>query len=353
MDLIQFLSRQKYQVIKPYIIACATVSLTACASTAPIAATEPTVVEPKVEPVAIKAELPEVEPLPLNAELVYYVLTAEIAGQRGEIGVATELYNNAATSIDSPALASRSTEVANFTRDKSRINRALNRWLEVDPDNAEVYVMQAPFLIMQNDFDGLTASINKSIRLAPDKKAIILAQVADALSELADAEFGLKTLKYTEVYLQQDPEALFIYARLAAHYKQYQQALTDINKVLALDTDREDGLILKAQLLQRLNKGNEALKVLKKPASQPSVSDDMLFAYAKLLGENGKTDQAREAFQKLNAKLPNNQEILFALGLLALEEKDGKAAKTYFSQLISMGDQGKQASYFMVCIRTH
>ncbi len=39
--------------------------------------------------------------------------------------------------------------------------------------------------------------------------------------------------------------------------------------------------------------------------------------------------------------------MIFALGLLALERYDGETAKSYFSQLLQMGDAGGQASYFM------
>jgi tetratricopeptide (TPR) repeat protein len=343
MDLLQLLWQKKYQMLKPYLLVCAAISLTACASTAPVQPIEQAVNQLEKAPV----EAEEVEPLPLNSELVYYVLTAELAGQRGEISVATELYNKAASTIDSPALASRSTQVANFTRDKARINRALKRWLEVEPDNAEIYIMQAPFLIMNGDFDNLIQSTNKSVSLAPEKTKLILAKVADNLSELAPSENGLNVLQSIDAYKENNPDALFIYARLAAHYKQYELALPDIEKVLAQQVEREDALILKAEILQRQGKGSEALAVLKRPNSKHEASDDLLFAYAKLLGENGKTAEARELFEQLHAKLPKNEEILFALGLLGLEEKDGEVAKSYFSKLILMGDLGKQAAYFM------
>jgi len=343
MGLLQLLWQKKGQVLQPYLSVCVAISLTACASTAPVQPIEQGINQLEKSPV----EVAEVEPLPLNSELVYYVLTAELAGQRGEISVATELYNKAALTIDSPALASRSTQVANFTRDKTRINRALKRWLEVEPDNAEIYIMQTPFLIMSGDFDGLIQSTNKALNLAPEKNRLILAKIADNLSELAPSEDGLRVLKSIEAYKENNSDALFIYARLAAYYQQYELALPDIEKVLAQQIEREDVLILKAEILQRQGKGSEALAVLKKPGSRREASDDVLFAYAKLLGENSKTAEAKDIFEQLHAKLPKNEEVIFALGLLGLEEKDGEVAKSYFSQLILLDDPGKQAAYFM------
>ncbi len=351
MDLLQLLWKTTNQALRPCLLFCTAISLTACAVSSPVQKEGGTEVLPQKQ-AEILTPVSEPEPekeetLPLNTELVYYILTAELAGQRGEISVATELYNKAAMSVDSPALASRSAQVANFTRDSARINRALERWLEVDPDNAQVYIMHTPFLIMQGDYDGVVKSVNTAIRLAPEKSKLILAQVADNLSELAPQQQALGVLEGLDLYKQQDSEALFIYARLAAYFKQYEPALVAIDSVLSKQADREDALILKSEILQRQGKGADALRVLKNLASKNGASQDLRFAYAKLLGENNQTVQARKIFEQLNAELPHNEEVLFALGLLALEEKDGELAKTYFRQLISMGDPGKQAAYFM------
>jgi len=347
MDLLQLLWQKKYQVIKPSLLLSAAISLTACAGMEPAASTETTASQPEVEAVSAEVKPPEVEPLPFNSELVYYVLTAELAGQRGEIGVATELYNKAAMSIDSPALASRSAEVANYTRDKARISRALDRWEQVDPNNASVYIMQAPFLIMKNDKDGFVKAVDAAVRLEPEKSQLILTQVTEDLSKFAKPEFGLPALQRLELYTQDDPDALFSYAKLATYYQQYEPALSNLNQLLELQKNREDALILKAEVLQRQGKSEEALNVLKKPASKSGASDDLLFAYAKLLGQNGKTEESRIIFEQLNEKLPKNEEILFALGLIGLEEKQSDVAKQYFTQLIALGDRGKQAAYFM------
>jgi len=324
----------------------AIIFLSACAATVPIAE-ETSAIEPVIETELVVEEPAVVEPLPLTSELVYYILMAEVAGQRGEIGVAAELYNKAASAVDSPAVASRSTQIANFTRDKARINRALKRWVEVDPTDADVHIMQAPFKMMEGDLDAVIESVNTALSLSPEKSPQFLAKIADNLSELVSPEQALSVMQQLELYKQQDAEALFVYARLTQFYKQYDKALTAVELVLEKQPERESAHILKAEVLQRLGQGKVALAVLKQAAVKEGASDELRFSYAKLLGENNKTDQARGIFEQLHAEKPNNEEILFALGLLALEEKDGKQAKVYFSQLVTLGDGGKQASYFM------
>lgn len=346
MDLSQLGLKSVFDIVRGSLVFGAVVVLSACASTADLVEQDD-VSTTSVESVPSEVEPELVPPLPLTSELVYYILTAEVAGQRGDVGLAAELYNKAANSIESPALAGRSTQIANYTRDKGRINRALKRWIEVDPTDADVYIMQAPFLMIQNDFEGVVRSVDTALDLAPEKRLQYLAQIADNLSEFAKPERALSVMEKFKLYQQQDIEALFVYGRLAEFFKQYDKALVAVEAVLAEQAEREDALILKAQVLQRLGQGHKAITLLKSKAAQDDASDNLLFSFAKLLGENNKSEQARTIFERLLANKPGNEEILFALGLLALEEKNGKQAKHYFKQLVTLGDSGKQASYFM------
>jgi len=285
--------------------------------------------------------------LPLTPELMYYILTAEVAGQRGEIGAAVDLYQRAADMVDSAKLASRSAQVASLSRDQERISRALDRWVEVAPDEADVYVMRAPFLMLQQDFDGVVEAINKALALEPDKADQYLARISENLTEVAPPEQALETIQKLDLYQQKDPAARFAYARLAAFYKKNDLALTELTPLLEADPHNEDYLVLKADILQRMDRAEEGLKLIAKAAKRKDASDELRFTYGKLLGDSGDTEKAREVFDELHVENPTNRDVLFALGLLALEDKNGQEAKSYFSQLLKQGDPTQQAAYFM------
>lgn len=285
--------------------------------------------------------------LPFSPELMYYILSAEVAGQRGEVGIAVDLYDRAAEMVDSPELAKRSAQVATLSRDKQRINRAVKRWIEVEPDNADAYMMQAPFLLLNNDFDGAVKSINKALALAPEKKKEYLVRISENLVEVAKPEQALALIQQLDLYQQNDPQAHFAYARLAFFYKRYDTALSEIEPLLKADPHNEEFLVLKADTLQRMGRSDEALKLISSAAKRDEASHDLRFTYGKLLGENGESEKAREVFESLLADDPENRDVLFALGLLALEDKDGKLAKSYFTELLKVGDPTYQAAYFM------
>ena len=353
MDLLQLQWKRLVWIIQRGTLLVMALSLASCAIT-PAQETETAIVEEPKEIVAIEPIEPALEPeeeledLPLTAELVYYILTAEIAGQRGEMGVAVDLYHKAATEIDSPALAGRSAQVAVFTRDQQRISRALKRWAEVDPNDADVYVMQAPLLMIQGDYDSAVKAIDAALELAsPEDARTFLARIAEQLTELVKAEQALKIFRQLKQYQANDVDVIFAYAKLEAFYKSYADGLKAVDVVLEQQPKREEALVLKAEILQRTGKGDVALAMLAKAVMADDISDDLRFSYAKSLGENGKTQQSRQVFEQLHQANPNSDEVVFALGLLALEEKDGATAKKFFSQLVKQGDRGKQAAYFM------
>lgn len=353
MDSMQSFWKNAGDLLKRVGIIGMPLFLLACASTPTQQAVSPDKDPAKSEATEAQVEIPSQpqntaeETLPLTPELMYYILTAEVAGQRGEIGAAVDLYHRASEMIDSPKLASRSAQVASASRDKSRINRALERWVEVAPDEADVYIMRAPFMMLEQDYDGVVTATNKALSLEPQKAAQYLTRLSESLTEVATPEQALSTIEKLDVYQQNDPAAHFAYARLAAFYQQYEEALETLSPLLNADPHNEDYLILKADILQRLDRADEGLKLIAKAAKRKDASNELRFTYGKLLGDSGDTEKAQAVFDALHAENPTNRDVLFALGLLALENKNGQDAKSYFSQLLKQGDPSQQATYFM------
>ena len=302
------------------------------------------------KPISSVDEETTAEPLPLTPELVYYILTAEIAGQRGELGIAIDLYQRAAELADSPGLASRAAQVATYSRDQELIYQSLERWAEVSPDDANVYMMRVPFLLMQRDFAGVVQTVNRALELAPEEAENYLNNLTGNLSELGDPDQALLMMRQLDSYQAGMNEARFSYARLATFFRQYHIAEPEIDALLKQDVadfQREELLILKAEILQRTDRSDQAIKLIADAAKKPDASSDLRFIYGKLLGENGYSAEAQEVFEDLYLENPKNPDTVFALGLLALEQQDGELAKVYFSDLLKMGDNGRQAAYFM------
>tara|TARA_R110002111_G_scaffold67411_1_gene109571 strand:- start:1630 stop:3453 length:1824 start_codon:yes stop_codon:yes gene_type:complete len=347
MNLSQLL-RQKLSRSKRYSMLLSSLVLLSGCTTMPADTVIPSQqnVASQAETTPDKVKVPA-ETIPLTAELTYLILTAEVANQRGDPIGAAELYNRAAGMIDSPKLASRSTQMANFTRDQRRIDRALNRWVEVDPNDADIYLLKAPFLMLQGKYNDVAPAVNKALALSPEHTEAYLTRLTDNLSKIVKADPALDIMRQLNLVQQQDPYALYQYSRLAAYYQQYDEALPTIETVVEKNADFPDALILKAKILQRLERPDEALRTLKKAAHQKDASRQLRFTYAQLLGENNHVEASRHFFEKLYAERDDEPDVVFALGVIALEQKQGEKAKTYFNRLLDLGDPGQQAAYFL------
>ncbi len=343
MDLSQVIE-QKLSLSKRFGWLVSGLLLTACSTVPHPPQAQISDVTPEVETEQIVEEVPS---LPLTAELTYLVLTAEVAKQRGDIFGAADLYQRAAETIDSPNLASRSTQIANLTRDGQRIDKALNRWSEVDPDDANIYFLKVPFLLIQGNYNDVPSAVNKALELEPEKASFFLERLTENMGKLANAEPALQIMSQLDVVQQQQPEALYQYARLAAHYLQNDLALSTLDQVLQAQPGHEGALILKAKMWQQAGQGEEAIALLKPAAAKKDASVELRFTYGQLLGENNHIDDAKAVFESLYETHPYEPDIIFALGIIAIQERELEDARILFNRLLTVGDPKQQATYFL------
>jgi predicted negative regulator of RcsB-dependent stress response len=71
----------------------------------------------------------------LTPEVLYLLLTAELAAQRGMYDVALDGYVQAAGKVFDPRIAERATKIALFRKNYREAQKAASLWLERDPEN--------------------------------------------------------------------------------------------------------------------------------------------------------------------------------------------------------------------------
>ncbi len=324
--------------------------LVACVTTSPVAPGEGKDLD-KTTDLAEAAVLP-VEPvpdLPLTTELMYYILAAEVAEQRGNIPLAAEMYHEASKLVRSQSVARRSAGIATRTRNLEMVDRAMARWVELEPESAEAQMVSASVLITQQDLVKAAKALEAAIELKPENKTDYFVEVTSLLANTdgIDAQQAMDFVSGLTAYQQNDPDALFSYARLAAHFKKFDLALPVVDKVLNSGPQVEGAVLLKADILDSQGKKPESLAVLEKASKKADVSDNLLQAYAQALVANGKNSEATSVLTALYEKDPENEQVALTLGLLAMDLKQYKEAKGYFSEVIKLGDSSRQATYFM------
>ena len=68
---------------------------------------------------------------------MFDILLGEIAGQRGQLDVSAPHYLQAALEAGDPRVAERAVQIATYGKQYDIARKAAQRWVELDPDNAE------------------------------------------------------------------------------------------------------------------------------------------------------------------------------------------------------------------------
>ncbi len=338
--------------------------LSACA---PIEQRSP-VVDPGQEEVAVAPEKnAKNKPIPqepgttrpnieLTEDILYQLLLAEIAGQRGKLEVAVDNYLDLARTTRDPVVIGRATRIAVYARDDMAAKEAATLWNEVEPGNADALQVLAVMAIrngnIQEAVDHLEGVMDVGNDGQIDQK---LWMIANMLGREKDQETVTLVMERLMREHQNDPDALFAYAHVVSRMGKMEKAEDLLLQVMKLSPDNENALITYISLLQRQQKHTEAIVWLKEKldassGTNPSTNPgnfNLHLIYARLLSDAKRFEEARIEFEALDKNHPENNDVLYALGLLHLQANRLDDSKRYFIRLSKTGGRADEAGYYL------
>lgn len=300
--------------------------------------------------------LPRIE---LSSKILYQALLAEIAGSRGSIVLATGTYLDLAKSTRDPRIARRAVEVALYAREPDTALEAVQIWVAADPESPLALQTAAAILLEMRRADDaepylakfLTIEIppgrtelgdgsarGEALRMGPSIPASLgdrLENIARALLRYPDKPAAKRLIEHLTAPHEKHAEAHFARAMVYAGIGEFPRAEDAIDLSLALDPDREESVILKAQLQQRRD-ASLATETLRKFIDAHARANEARLAYARaLIGEN-RYEEARREFSKLLEERKDDGEMLFAVALLSMQLGDREQAGKHFRRLLEL-----------------
>lgn len=290
--------------------------LTGCASQsamrkpeAPVAAAEAAATAPK--PAAVITSVPP--------EIMYQVLVAEVAMQRGQYDVAIKHYLDLARESRDMQLAERAARVAVYAHDNQSALEAAKLWVELDPSNIEArqvltafYIRNGQLVEAQRELEGVLAAVPEG-----DESAFML--IAGLLGRQQDKLAALQVMQRLIEARPKDPAALFAFTHLAVRTGALEEAEQAIKRVVELQPTRVDAIVQQARILTMRGKAGEALALLESAVKKHPKHLGLRTAYARLLVDAKQYDKAFDQFKTVNKQAPNDSDVLFALGVLAVQ----------------------------------
>lgn len=282
---------------------------------------------------ATETALPKLE---LTSQLLYQFLVAEIAGQRGDLGIATEAYLDLAKVTRDPRIAKRATEVALYAQQAAAARSAASLWLDVQPDSLSAQKSLTALLVNDGKLNEARPLLEKLISAEGDNAGAGFMHLDVLLARQKDKMAALALVKSLAQPYPSLAEAHFAIAQAAANAARYGEALDEIKVAARLKPGWEPAALFQFQLMGRDAKA-DGLAFLQGFLKRYPDAKEVRLVYARQLVSLNQFAAARDEFQRLEKEVPGNPEIGMAIGLLSLQLNDLDVAEAAFQRVLQGG----------------
>ena len=267
-----------------------------------------------------------------SEETLFSLLSAELAGQRNRLDIALDNYVTQAINTQDPGVAERALHIAEYLgADQAALDTSLI-WARNAPDDLEAQRAAAIQLARNGRYDDSMVYMEKVLQAKGDTHFDFLA--LSALETDADTRAGLQN-SFDRLLVKHPDNDQLIFGK--ALLMQQDGDAAGALKLLEKNPPHDGELapiLLRARLLQSLNRGDEALPLLQKTIRQYPQDKRLGLTYARTLVEQNRIPEAKTQFVSLVQQYPEDDELRFSLALVCLEGKQWDEAEGYLQELI-------------------
>lgn len=296
--------------------------------------------EAKVPRVVVAKPEPRKPPLPgveLSEELLFKMMVAEIAVQRGQPHIAVQTYLELARETRDPRVAQRATEVAWNARFTSAALEAAGIWLQADPGSTQARQIIAALLVNQSQLAEARPHLERWLAADRENVGAAFLQLGTLLSRHKDKAAVFKLMQSLAEPYPAVPEARLSVAQAAWNAGDSQASLDEARAALKLKPDWEAAALFVAQAMQRQSgSDDDALRFMGEYLQEHPAARDVRLNYARLLANAKKYPEARKQFEVLVTEYPQNVDIAMAVALLAIQANDYDAAETQLKRTLEL-----------------
>jgi len=284
---------------------------------------------------AAKLPLSALPNMELNGGMLYEFLLAEVALQRGNVGLAAQAYVDLAKKTRDPRVAKRATEIALYARMSGIATESARIWLETEPQSAQAL----------QTLTGLLVSTNRLSEAQPYLKSLLVSggrspadgflQLNRLLGSNPDKAATLRTIQGLATAFPDLPEAKFAIAQAALAAGQDPLALAQVREAASMRPDWELAALFEAQLLQKTSVSAARERLAAYLKRNPKAREARM-SYARALVAEQKLPEAHAEFQRLLTEFPDSPDVVYAVGLLAFQLNDYPAARQSLERLLTM-----------------
>jgi tetratricopeptide (TPR) repeat protein len=289
------------------------------------------------------APAPDTEGAPpnvdLSPQLLFQLLAADLAAQRGEMGSAWTTYMSVARSTRDPRIARRAAEVAIGARALDEAVQSAQLWRELSPDSRAAAQMLETLWLGSGRLKDVEPTLAERLARARSEGTLPAAysQLQRSLQRVQDRAGAWQMIQRLSAPDLGVAAARLARSQFASSAEDYPAAAAEAREALRLAPDDEDAVIGAARHIHRLPDGKaEALGILERHLQRQPMSLEGRYAYARLLLADGRNDEARAQFERTLAQRPDSPAVLFSLAQLAYQGKQPAEATRYLKRYVDL-----------------
>lgn len=302
------------------------------------------VASPAVRSQTLEGESPP-PAVDLTPRILFQVLAADLAMQRGEVRAAWSTYLTLARQTRDPRLARRATEVALGARAVSEATESARLWLELSPNSSNAAQILETLLLGSAKPESAESLV--SARLARARQTGDLAEAYATLqrhlARSTDAAAAWRLIQRLSGADLAVPQARMVRGALAQAANEPSAARAEIAEALRLAPNDPQIAVPAARLLAiRPESRTQALAILDRTLSQDARNVDALDLKARLLVALGQERQALQIFARAIEIAPNEPSLLLAAAQLAQQLRLTTQARGYADAYLGLPETDRR-----------
>ena len=290
---------------------------------------------------------PKEDKTSIDPDVLFMLLTAEIAGQRGQYEIALEGYLEAAKRVHDPRFAERAAMIAMYMKDSKKTKEAVALWLRQDPKNPTARKIAALYALKAGDKKTAVEHLNMLLKVDPAGFENAVLELASVLQKDGNINTVYDALDTLSVQHPNQAVIYFIQSVLAMQKKDKNMAEAKIQQALKIQPDWDKALIFQAQIAVFSGDLKKAKILLKEAHLKYPDNSKISKIFAQVLIKAEDYEAAGEVYRDLISADPKDIESQFALGLVYLQLDQDEKAEDVFNKLLEQPEWKYQASFYL------
>ncbi len=294
---------------------------------------------PDEQPANQSEPLPQI---PLTSDLMYQILSADVAEQRGLEVYAFDSMLDVAKETKDPRLARRAAEIAVKARKSRDALEATRLWHELAPQSTEAERFFLGFLVVEDRLGEVRDIFaSRLAKASPAERPVLFFQFQQILAGTRDKAAAFAVMEDVLAPYSNMAEAHIALSISAYVNRDSQRAKEEAQKALALKPDSETAVLAWAQASSDTN---ESIEILSRFLEKYPESREVRIAAARLLVKQKQYDKARGEFEKIRLSQPEDLMVLYSLGLLSIQQNDYDKAEEYLTEYLGTASRQQKES---------